>query len=821
MRAIAGRIRNGINILVLGGLGAGASGAEQPARGPVPFAFEGNRGQTAAPVQFLTRGPGFVMFLLPTEVVFRLASADPSESWPESPPVAALAQSRSSRVVRMKWLGAEARARLEGEGPLAVHTSYFQGGLPERWISSVPNYQRVVSRQIYPGMDLVYYGSGRELEFDLVVAPGARPRAIELAFEGVQSLAIEGDGALALEVGSRRIRLSRPVAYQEIEGSRAPASADYVVRGPNRVGLSFGPYDPGRTLVIDPVLSFSTYLGGSGSDFARAIAVDASGSAVVTGSTLSLDFPAGNGLQEDSGGSADAFVVKLDPSGSSLVYATFLGGSDNDLGRGLVLDPAGNAYVSGDTHSLDFPVRNAFQSRLGGVSDGFVAKLNPTGTALLYSTYLGGSGFDSAMGIAVDTAGNTVLMGQTVSADFPTKNPLQLQLGGLIDAYVAKLDPSGSQLVFSTYLGGSDLDLPMHRDCGDPGDAPGWDVAVDPMGFIYLAGTTESPDFPTVNALQPTHGGNRDAFVAKLDPSGSSLVYSTYIGRAEGDSARAIAVDAFGNAYVTGGSRSPGFPVTPGAFQTVKKGEVYDAFVLKLDGSGSLVYSTFLGGTSSDGGNAIAVDALGNAVVMGQTESPDFPLQWALQGFGGGPTDYFLAKVSATGGELVYSTYLGGSNVDPPCGLNMGVALDGMGSAYVGGGTLSPDFPTAAALQPVLAGDFDAVVAKVRTEPEVRLEVLPEAEANRMIINLSNPGTVTREVEMKLWIDSAALGESPVSLVAVPFQISLPPMVETPLGDVMLPSLLQFPGTTVGVRLLDPISGQTLSLRTCSSSPCP
>ncbi|MGA8089261.1 MAG: SBBP repeat-containing protein, partial [Terracidiphilus sp.] len=493
-----------------------------------------------------------------------------------------------------------------------------------------------------------------------------------------------------------------PVPNQEAFKGR------FVLAGHNRVVFALEEYERKRALVIDPVLSYSTYFGGSGYDSGQAIAVDGAGNAYVTGDTTSAEFPTANPLQPSFGtGSSDVFVTKLNAMGSGLVYSTYLGGSASNWGTGIAVDSSGNAYVIGNTTSTDFPTAKPYQATNRASANArysaFVAKLNAAGTGLLYSTYLGGSVENWGYGIAVDSSGNAYVTGSTLSADFPTAAALQAANRATlktetVTAYVAKLNSAGSALDYSTYLGGSD---------GDSGQG----IAVDSRGNAYVTGYTSSTDFPTVKPVQASNRGDFDAFVAKLNPDGSALVYSTYLGGSGVDYGYGIAVDSVGNAYVTGRSYSTDFPMA-NPLQVSYKGEL-DAFVAKLNPAGSaFIYSTYLGGSRYDEGNSIAVDPSGNAYVTGVTYSTDFPTAWPLQSRCGGCSSYadaFVAKLNAIGSALVYSTYLGGSGVD----YGYGIAVDSHGNAYVTGETSSTDFPVAHPLEPSAHGNFDVFVTKI------------------------------------------------------------------------------------------------------------
>ncbi|MBZ5615898.1 MAG: SBBP repeat-containing protein [Acidobacteriia bacterium] len=685
--------------------------------GKLPLGFEANQGQTDSRVKFLSRTSGYSLFLTADEAVLALRGKKANT---HNAKIASASQELQSGmtatttcgVLRMKLRNASAAAEVTGVDELPGKSNYFTGNDSKKWRSNVPTYAKVKYQGVYSGIDLVYYGNRRQLEYDFVVAPGADPHRIQFDVGGAKRIHRDKNGDLVLQMSDGEVRWHKPVVYQEKDGEKQEINGHYVIKHGQRVGFELAGYDSKKPLTIDPVLVYSTYLGGSDFDYGSAIAVDSAGNAYVTGITNSGNFPTVNPLQPTYGGGThdwgygDAFVAKLNPSGSALVYSTYLGGSRDDAGYGIAVDSAGDAYVTGLTVSRDFPMMNPLQPAYGGddpdygSGDAFVAKLNPSGSALVYSTYLGGSSEDLGYSIAVDSSGDAYVTGATTSRNFPTMNPLQTTCDFCpleYHAFVAKLNPSGSALVYSTYLGGNNYD-------------DGLGIAADDSGNAYVTGYTASTNFPTMNPLQPSNGGWYDAFVTKVNPSGSALVYSTYLGGSGYDSGSAIAVDSFGNPYVTGVTGSTDFPTTLGAFQTTSNGSG-DAFVAKLNPSGSaLVYSTYLGGSGADDGYGIAVDSAGDAYVTGVTISTDFPTMNPLQpAYGGGQFDGFVTKLNPSGSALVYSTYLGGSGPD----YGSAIAVDSFGNPYVTGVTGSTDFPTMNPLQPAYSGSDDAFVAKI------------------------------------------------------------------------------------------------------------
>jgi Ca2+-binding RTX toxin-like protein len=816
--------------------------------GKLPLSFEANLGQTDKAVKFLSRGSGYGLYLTPTETVLTLRKPsgdnDPSvgassrsplqnDVLPPLPRGEGRGEGRpdegESATVRMKLVGANPSPRMAGEEGLPGKVNYLIGKDPKKWRTNIPTFGRVRYEAVYPGIDLVYYGNQQQMEYDFVVAPGADPNQIRLSFaeldtqpgrhsggsrnpEGVEAggdgfriesfrndgqvhiahplqarhsgagrnpgfhdgqVRIADNGDLVLTTHGGDVRMQKPIIYQEIAGVRVPVAGGYRLqarpsqaprrhsgagrnpegveaegdgfrieafrndeqvgiadplqarhsgagRNPVTVSFQIAAYDHTRPLIIDPVLVYSTYLGGAGMDRDSGIAVDTTGAAYVVGHTTSANFPTTSPIQSAyAGGRADFFVMKINPSGSALVYSTYLGGAGEDGSHGIAVDTTGAAYVTGYTSSANFPTTSPIQGTNAGNSDVFVTKINATGSALVYSTYLGGADDDWGNGIAVDTTGAAYVTGETSSSDFPTASPIQTDQGNK-DAFVAKINPDGSALVYATYLGGGSYDW-------------GNGIAVDTTGAAYVTGETNSTDFPTASPIQ-TDQVTTDAFVTKINPDGSALVYSTYLGGASSDDGRSIAVDATGAAYVTGETDSTDFPTTLPIQGANTEGD--DVFVTKINPQGAaLVYSTYLGGAGDDVGLDIAVDASGEAYVTGYTGSADFPTASPIQGaHAGGYFDVFVTKINPDGSALVYSTYLGGADDD----WGNGIAVDPTGVAYVTGTTKSTDFPTASPIQGAKAGgSSDDFVTKITDDADGDGDGVPDGSDN--CLSVANP----------------------------------------------------------------------------------
>jgi hypothetical protein len=530
---------------------------QRPAVSP-PLAFEENQGQTDPQVNYLARGNGFTLFLTGSDAVFSIHSKTPRDRRLTGRHVRArntmeLSESHAAAtaMVRMHLVDANSSARVMAQTPLSAKSNYYLGNDPRNWRTNVSNYATVSYAGVYPGIDLAYHGRQHDLEFDFMVEPEANPALIRLAFNGAAGIATDDSGNLEVGSGSEKLVFHKPFAYQQANGSRQIVDARFVIQA-DKVGFRLGRYDHSRELVIDPTVTFATFMGGSAEDDAYGVNFDLFGNVYITGQTASTNFPASGGLASTNQGEFDAFVTKLSADGSTVVYSTYVGGSGNDSGNAIAVDAAGDAFVAGGTSSSNFPSNGGFQAASAGGLDAFVLELAASGGSLIYSSYLGGGSDDVANGIAIDGSGNAYVAGSTQSSNFPTtSNVIQGSLNGGNNAFVAKLNSSGSALSYSTFLGGSATDLATA-------------VAIDSAGDAYVTGETDSPDFPVSSgAFQPQcgtdgncNGGLTDAFVAVLNPSASAFLYSTFLGGADDDQGLGIAVDSSGDAYVAGFTRS-------------------------------------------------------------------------------------------------------------------------------------------------------------------------------------------------------------------------------------------------------------------------
>lgn len=717
------RARAGISLL-LGGLAAagtatGSSIAHRTSRDAVndlsvaspvrmsrthlPLAFERNVGQAPAGVQFLARSQNSTLLLDESGATLQLQAhsartnrrgARGAKTSTRRTTPAAVTRTAS---VRMQLLGAQSGAPITPAEPLPGRVNYILGRDRSSWKTDVPTFARVASRGVYPGVDVAYYGNGRQLEYDFVVHPGADPKAIRMELTGADRLEVDAGGDLLLHTEAGLLRQEKPVAYQEVEGKRQPVSVAYELDG-QTLAFQVGDFDASRPLVIDPLLNYSSYLGGSGDDLGAGVGVDGSGNVFVVGTTSSANFPTSSAAQSTLRGNQDVFVTKVNAAGNAVLYSTYLGGTSDETGQGIAVSSLGVATVTGDTASANFPLQSGAQATFGGITDAFITRLNEDGVPI-YSTYLGGNDADVGNGVAVDTNGNAYVAGVTSSPSLPGSGANALV--GATDVFVTKLSAAGNTVGYTRYIGGDDFDVASAVDVTSGGEA----VVV---GFTY------SGDFPRVGALQNTLRGANDAFVTRLDSTGASLQFSTFLGgTGDFDEARAVAVDGSGNAYVTGTTYSADFPINS-SYQAALRGSG-DAFAVKLNPAGtSSIYSTFLGGTLDDAGNSIRVDGFGRAWMVGESNSPDLPVVAAVQSaLGGGLSDGFVVCLEPTGQSLGFSSYLGGAGDDAA----YGVTVDTANNVYVTGATGSANFPTVQAFQSALAGGVDAFVLRLGSGP--------------------------------------------------------------------------------------------------------
>lgn len=728
---------------------------------PQAVNFQLNCGQSDPEVKFLTQTNGYTLFMTPSVTVMvlkpppalrveglkRCAAANSLQPLTDNQAQAAVAE--------FKLSGANANPEVHGLEELPGKVNYFIGNDPDKWLIDIPTYAKVKYLNVYPGIDITYSAGQQQIEWDFIVHPGANPELIALDIVGIRELQLDDQGNLLLTTGNEQIRLTKPVVYQEATLQRNPVSAGYTLNG-RQVGFRIDGYDPAKPLVIDPVIEYSTYLGGKDIDLGYGLASDPAGNVYITGLTWSSwagnppGFPVQDPYQADNAGVYNVFITKMSAAGT-LVYSTYLGGTDSDQGLSIAVDAGGNAYVTGSTFSTDFPTANPLQGSNNGNWDAFVTKLNANGNALIYSTYLGGTQDDFGYSIAVDPDGNAYVTGNTASFNafppgFPVKNPLQSDNNGDIDAFVTKISADGSSFIYSTYLGGAKEDK-------------GSGVAADANGYAYVTGHTSSntaslPGFPTKNPIQADNNGSFDAFITKIEPDGSGLIYSTYLGGSGYDEGNGIALDSAGNAYVIGYTASsntspPGFP-TKNPLQPDNNGGI-DVFVTKINADGnSLVYSTYLGGANEDKGYGIAVDANGYAYITGHTASntgtpPGFPTKNPLQSDNNGSFDAFVTKIKRDGSGLVYSTYLGGQDYDEGRGITADPDgyITATGLTFSAGTASPPGFPVVDPLQANNNGAYD--VFALRLAPVANLAITKSGSPDPLPLgqNLTYQITVT------------------------------------------------------------------------------
>jgi uncharacterized protein (TIGR03437 family) len=654
-------------------------------RPQLPYTFEENQGQAPAPVKYLARGQGYSLFLTDREAVLALER-----------------DANTRQIVRMSLDGSRPASAIQGVGPARQTTNYLVGNEPAKWRTNVPHFNAVRYAKVYEGIDVVYHSAASQLEYDFVVSPGSDPTEIQMRFGGVQTMRVTASGSLELRFGDRKLVNQAPVAYQEVGGRRRLVRASYKLLGENLVGFHVGAHDRTLPLVIDPVVLYATFLGGDRSESVTAIAVDAQGNTYVTGETTSGNFPAvGTQITQVQGAVPYSFVTKYNAAGTQILYSTLLGGSSNTRGYAIAVDIAGNAYVGGVTGAKNFPLVNPVQANHPGLNIGYVAKLNPQGNALLFSTFIGGERNDEVRSIALDSAGAIHVAGRVTSTQFPTLNALQPAFGGNTDAFVAVYSAPNYRLKFSTMLGKAGL---------EEANA----LTVDAAGATYVAGFANSAGMATAGAYQSLVRSPNDAFVLKLNAEGTSLDWFTYYGGRGDDVAKSIALDVFGNVLIGGSATSDNLVTTSNALQPAMRGD-NDAFLAKFSGTGrDLLYATYLGSSTTRSGisetiNGIGVDATRGVTVAGITDGANFPTVRPIQAFGGGGSDGFVARLNGSLAGIDFSTHIGGSAEDQV----LGMALDNDGGVHLAGDTQSTNFPLKNAIRTTFASAQEGFVSHI------------------------------------------------------------------------------------------------------------
>jgi hypothetical protein len=700
----------------------------------LPMSFEPNVGQTSSSARFISRGRGYTALLTSDGLVLTLRSRAINQSLA---PSNTAGSGFSRHAVQLQLLGANKNPVATGERQQLARVNYFLGKDPAKWRRNVPTYSGVRYMEIYPGTDLRYYGTQGHLEYDFLVKAGADAGQIRFQVQGANQVEVEDDGNLLLQTDAGELQLKAPQVYQETSSGRIPIAGGYVLKSGNQIGFQLAPHDPTKPVVIDPVLIYSTYLGGEGNEQAYGVAIDASGNSYVVGSTDSTDFPV-TAMGPATGGVNHVFVEKLDPTGSNLIFCDYLGGSGEDDGYALALDAANHIFITGSTASSDFPLISPFQASEPSSLNAFLVKISADGSTLLYSSYFGGNGSDVPVGVAVDVTGNMILAGYTSSTNLPLANAYQSSvLANQTYGFISKFSPDGSSLVYSTYFGGNSnvATQPWSTIAG---------MALDSSGNVYVAGTTNTYNFPVTSGAylttNPASSGVSTGFLGKFSSSGN-LVYSTYFGGDILTEINAIAVDSSGSPYITGVDYGDGsLPLTTTSICNPNVDSCQFAYVTKFDATGSsLVYSTFLGPNNLANPYAIVLDANNDAYVVALNTSGLFTPVNGIETTG----NLLLAEIDPVASSELFATYIGGSNYDQPS--PGGMALDAGGNIYIVGATSSTDFPvTTSAFQSLFAGNTEGFLVKVgsASAPAVSLTPIPLSYSSQALGSTSPAQTV-------------------------------------------------------------------------------
>jgi uncharacterized repeat protein (TIGR01451 family) len=741
-----------------------------------PLAFVPNRGQFDARVAFASANRNTALFFTSSGVTWALAGAAPT----------AQAGGPQRHVITQRFVGANPQVVPTGADAMPTTVNFFTGA-PGAWQANLPTFTRVVYADLWPGIDMVYQGTEHGLKYTLIVRPGADLSQIALAYEGASALHVAADGQLAVSTPAGVLHDERPVAFQEVNGQHVGVAVEYALASDGATyGFHADNYDRSRPLLIDPAVPlYSGFIGGAGDDAATAVALDSAGNAYIAGYTYSLEssFPVTSGADMVFNGSVDAFVAKISPDGSRLLYVTYLGGAGFDMANGIAVDGLGNAYVAGQTQSdqTTFPVTVGPRLQFGGGVDGFVAKISPDGAQLQYAGYIGGAGFDSASGIAVDASGSAYVVGQTQSSEtsFPVTVGPDMSFNGGVDGFVAKISPDGAQLQYAGYIGGAGSDAAAA-------------VTVDSNGVAYITGSTNSSSssFPAKNGFDTSYNGGVDAFMAIVSADGAQVLSASYLGGSGYDAGAAIARGPTGTIVIAGQTESDAssFPVKNGP--GMKRGGGIDAWVATISADGSALLSAgYIGGDGNDAASGLAVDRIGVIYLTGSTTSTaaTFPVRRGPGLLPGGKVDAWLAKVSADGRQLLYAGFMGGSGDDQSAGM----AVDSVGNVLLAGFTNSgaDSFPLTVGPGQTQSGGYDAFVTRIATNPDLVLtqtapQIVRPGGLITYTLTITNAATNASPATGVVLTDTLPPGVSALSAAASQGVCSGSSVIRCALGDL-------------------------------------